>query len=221
VGDFEMVFLDIGGVMYDDRIYARAWDRALRDAGASFTDDDFAAEYEACKRDQNGSFRRRLATRFLGPDADLDALERLAARYWSYPATALYDDVRPTLERLRAEKYRLGIIANQPSEVRSALRRDGLDTFFDTWGVSDDLGMQKPDPKLFEFALQIARVEPRAAVMVGDRLDYDIRPAKRAGMRTVWMLRGEAPHDPTPDQLVEADLAIRRLDQLPPALASL
>ena len=54
--------------------------------------------------------------------------------------------------------------------------------------------------------------------MVGDRLDYDVRPARRAGMKAVWVLRGEAPDDPTPEQLAEADVAIRGLDELPAAL---
>ena len=45
--------------------------------------------------------------------------------------------------------------------------------------------------------------------MVGDRLDYDVRPAKRVGMRAIWMLRGEAPDEPTPEQLAEADGAVR------------
>ena len=57
--------------------------------------------------------------------------------------------------------------------------------------------------------------------MVGDRLDYDMRPAKAAGMRAVWVLRGEAPDDPTPEQLAEADAAIRGLDELPAALERL
>jgi HAD superfamily hydrolase (TIGR01549 family) len=215
-----MVFLDIGGVMYDDRIYARAWDQALREAGASFSDEDFAAEYAACRSAQSGSFRRRLADRFLGPGADVEALERIAARYWTYPPTALYADVRPTLDALRTAGYRLGVIANQPSEVRGALRRDGLDAFFDTWGVSDDLGVHKPDPRLFELALQTARIDGAAAVMVGDRLDYDVRPARQAGMRAVWMLRGEAPDDPTPEQLSEADASIDGLGELPSTLTS-
>ena len=50
--------------------------------------------------------------------------------------------------------------------------------------------------------------------MVGDRLDYDMRPAKAAGMATVWVLRGEAPDDPTPAQLAEPDVAIEDLTQL-------
>ena len=212
----EIVFLDIGGVLYDDTVYARAWHRALRDAGARFTDEEFEEAYTRARAEQSGSFRRKLTARFL-PGADLRELEGLAARYWRYPPTALYDDVRPCLERLRG-RYRLGVIANQPGDVRSALSRDGLTAAFEVWGVSDELGVGKPDPRLFELSVRTAGVAPTDAVMVGDRLDYDVRPAKAVGMRAVWVLRGEAPDEPTPAQLAEADASIRGLGELPDAL---
>ena len=213
-GLIDQVFLDIGGVLYDDRIYANAWRRALRDAGGDFSDDAFEVEYAACRAAQNQSFRVRLATAFIGPDADIDALERMAARYWNYPPTALFTDVVPTLRTLRDAGFRLGVIANQPSQVRVALERDGLVPFFDTMGVSDDLGLHKPDPALFARTLEIAGVVPARTVMVGDRLDYDMIPAKATGMRTVWVLRGEAPDDPTPAQLSLPDAAIEDLTEL-------
>lgn len=214
-----IVFLDIGGVLYNDTVYARAWHRALRDAGARFTDVEFDREYTRARTEQSGSFRRRLIARFL-PTGDLRELETLAGRYWHYPPSALYDDARPCLEELRG-RYRLGVIANQPGDVRAAMRRDGLEPFFEVWGVSDELGVGKPDPALFELAVKAAGVVPGAAVMVGDRLDYDMRPAARVGMRTIWMLRGEAPDDPTPEQLSETDGAIRSLAELPAALEGL
>ena len=215
----ELVFFDIGGVMYDDRVYAMAWRRALREAGGGFTDEEFEREYEAARVAQQGSFRRRLSTRFVGPHADLAELERIAARYWDYPPSALEPDVLPCLERLSG-RFRLGVIANQPSAVRGALERDGLTRFFEVWGVSEDLGLQKPDPALFTMTLRTAGVEGSRAAMVGDRLDYDVRPARSAGMRTVWVLRGEAPDDPTPEQAAEADAAVRDLTELPPVLES-
>jgi HAD superfamily hydrolase (TIGR01549 family) len=215
----EMVFLDIGGVLYDDTVYARAWHRALRDAGARFTDAEFDEEYTRARTAQSGSFRRRLVARFL-PDGDLRELEALAARFWHYPPTSLYADAIPCLEELRA-RYRLGVIANQPGEVRTAMHRDGLDPFFEVWGVSDELGVGKPDPALFELAVKAADVAPDAGVMVGDRLDYDIRPAKEVGLHAIWMLRGEAPDDPTPEQLAETDGAIRSLTELPAELERL
>jgi putative hydrolase of the HAD superfamily len=215
----EFVFFDIGGVMYDDRVYAMAWRRALREAGGDFTDDEFEQEYEAARVAQHGSFRRRLSTRFIGPDADLAELERIAGRYWDYPPSALEPDVVPCLDRLSA-RFRLGVIANQPSAVRASLERDGLTRFFEVWGVSEDLGLQKPDPQLFTMTLRTAGVDGARAAMVGDRLDYDVRPARLAGMRAVWVLRGEAPDDPTAEQVAEADAVVRDLTELPPLLES-
>jgi FMN phosphatase YigB (HAD superfamily) len=215
----DIVFLDIGGVLYDDTVYARAWHRALREAGASFRDDEFEEEYAKARTEQSGSFRRRLMARFL-PDGDLRSLEAIAGRYWSYPPSALYQDAIPALEELRGI-YRLGVIANQPGEVRTAMKRDGLEPFFEVWGVSDELGVGKPDPRLFELAARTAGVPPSAAVMVGDRLDYDVRPAKLVGMRAIWMLRGEAPDRPTPAQLEEADGSVLTLAELPAELERL
>jgi HAD superfamily hydrolase (TIGR01549 family) len=220
-GSIEVVFLDIGGVLYDDRVYAEAWRRALREAGATFGDDAYDAEYAACRAAQSSSFRRRLAARFLGTGADLEDLERRAARHWNYPPGALHPDARGCLDALRASGYRLGIIANQPSQVRSAMQRDGLVPYFEVWGVSDDLGLSKPDPALFVHALRTARVDPGSAVMVGDRLDYDVRPARSVGMRTVWVLRGEAPDEPTAAQLAEPDAAVVDLAALPAAIERL
>jgi HAD superfamily hydrolase (TIGR01549 family) len=220
-GSIDHVFLDIGGVLYDDRVYAEAWRRALREAGGGFTDAEFDDEYSACRAAQNGSFRRQLATAFLGSNADIAALEARAARYWEYPPAALHRDVLPTLTELTNAGYRLGVIANQPSQVRSAMQRDGLVGFFETWGVSDDLGLHKPDPRLFVHTLELAEVEPGRTAMVGDRLDYDVRPAAAAGMHTVWVLRGEAPDDPTPAQLAVPDAVIEDLEQLPAVLQEL
>jgi putative hydrolase of the HAD superfamily len=220
-GAIDFVFLDIGGVLYDDRVYAEAWRKALRAAGGTFTDQEFDDEYAACRAAQDRSFRRRLADRFLGPDADLPGLEALAAKHWDYPPSALHDDVLACLEALRGAGYRLGVIANQPSQVRGAMARDGLVPYFEVWGVSDDLGLHKPDPALFVHALATAGVAPARSVMVGDRLDYDVLPALQAGMRTVWVLRGEAPDEPTPEQLAVPDAAIHDLAGLPPAIDAL
>jgi FMN phosphatase YigB (HAD superfamily) len=53
---------------------------------------------------------------------------------------------------------------------------------------------------------------------VGNRLDTDVRGAHRVGLRTVWVLRGEAPPNPTPEQLDEPDISVFSLAELPNAL---
>lgn len=215
----EVVFLDIGGVLYRDDGYREALRRALRELGGRFADDTFDAEYGACRRAQSGSFRERLSRAFLGPDADVAEVERHAERWWHYAKDDLEPDALPALEVLHG-RYRLGIIANQPSVVREAMARDGLDRFFDVWAVSADVGYDKPDPRLFAHAVAEAGVDASRAAMVGDRLDYDVRPAREAGMYAIWALRGEAPDDPTPEQLAECDATIRGLDELAAVLTT-
>lgn len=206
--------------MYSDRRYRESLRKALHELGGAFSDAEFDAEYAACRRDQAGSFRRRLTGRFLGDASRSQEVEALASKHWRYQPADLYPDVKPALEQL-SKSYRLGVLANQPSAVRSALERDGIDRFFDVWGVSEDLGLSKPDPRLFQQALSAAGSEPGRTAMVGDRLDYDMVPAGQAGMRTVWLLRGEAPDDPTEEQLSQPDAVIRTLSELPVALESL
>ena len=219
-GRLDWVFLDVGGPVYSDEPYRLAVREALRELGAGFTDGEYDAEYEACRRAQRGSFRRRLAARFLGGDADVDEVTRRAARHWRYGPEALYPDVRPCLDALGA-RYRLGLIANQQSTVREALERDGLAGCFEVWAVSEDLGVEKPDPEIFRRALELAGASPGRSLMAGDRLDYDVEPAAAAGMRTIWVLRGEAPADPTPEQLALPDAAVRTLAELPGAVEAL
>lgn len=216
----DVVFLDVGGTLYDDVWYYRALLGAIRSLGGDVTDHDFRDEYDRWRANPGGSFRQLMARRFLGDDVDLAAVGQAMAERWHYPAEALMPQVRGCLEQLHG-RYRLGIIADQESTIRDALRRDGIERSFDVWCISADVGMEKPDPRLFSLALTTAEVEPERAAMVGDRLDDDVRPAKELGMRTVWVLTGKAPPRPTPEQLAEPDVAIATLAELPDALEAL
>ncbi len=217
----EAVFLDIGGTLYDDRWYSEALLRALRDLGAEIDEEDFRDEYDRWRSHPQGSFRSVMARHFLGADADPVVVTQAMERYWCYPAEALMPGARDALEHLDGT-YTVGIIADQQSSVRESLARDALDRYVDVWCISADLGMEKPDPRVFETALERAGVDdPKRAVMVGDRLDDDVRPSREVGMRSVWVLTGKAPLHPTQEQLAEPDLAIKSLEELPDALLKL
>lgn len=92
--------------------------------------------------------------------------------------------------RQLAKHYRLGVIANQPSEVDELLEVRGLRELFEVCAVSETLGWDKPDPRIFQWALEQAKVQAHEAVMIGDRIDNDVRPAKALGMRTLWLRLG-------------------------------
>ncbi len=215
----EVVFLDVGGPLYSDQPYYEALLGAIQEVRPGLPSEDYWDEYEALRAAQRGPFTRGLAGRFVGED-DVGPVIGRAKELWDYPREALQPDARPALAALH-DRYRLGVLANQERWIRRTMARDGLDGFFDLWFVSAELGLDKPDPRIFQAALEAAGVPPGRCAMVGDRLDNDIVPAMAEGMRGVWLLRGEAPDDPTPEQLSRADAAVRTLLELPGVLARL
>ena len=100
---------------------------------------------------------------------------------WPKRLDPLYPDAIPTLDALH-KKYRLGVIANHGKDTATLL---GIDRFFTTYMASAIAGFGKPDLRIFEMALEQAQCSPKNAVMIGDRLDNDIFPAKKLGMNTI------------------------------------
>ena len=122
-------------------------------------------------------------------------------------AEILYPDARSVLERL-SKAYSLGVIANQAQGLRDRLAQWGIASYFSAVASSWEAGVMKPDPALFRYALAQAGCQAQEAVMIGDRLDNDIFPAKALGMTTVWIRQGfgglQTPRGPeyTPDKTV-------------------
>lgn len=215
----DVVFLDVGGPLYEDGPYYRALWRAIREARPDADEDEYWAEFRACRDSQRGPFTTRLVRRFVD-EPDVERVVLRGKELWEYPPSTLQPDAKRAVEALSGT-YRLGVLANQERWIRDVLARDGLAPFFDVWAVSAEVGAEKPDERIFRAALEAAGAPADRCAMVGDRLDNDIEPAKRLGMRGIWLLRGEAPDEPSEDQLSRADLAIRTLDDLPEALRSL
>lgn len=100
----------------------------------------------------------------------------------------LYPDVRPAFAALREQGLSLAIAGNQPPEAGPAL--EAMELGVDAIGISDTWGVAKPDPAFFDRVRDITGAGPREILYVGDRLDNDVIPARRAGMRTVLLRRG-------------------------------
>ena len=112
------------------------------------------------------------------------------------------------------KKYNLGLVANQPREARELLCRLGLDRYFKLVVISDEVGMGKPNPEIFEVALKLAGCPPEKAVMVGDRLDNDVAPAKKLGIKTICIKFGLVAGQKPSCELEKADCSVRRLTSL-------
>ena len=125
------------------------------------------------------------------PGFDLDKARRQRADEgkpeW-FGQDDLYPDARPTLARLRDEGLWVGIAGNQTVRAGGLLRNLGLPA--DMIATSDDWGVSKPDPEFFRQMIAAVPYGPDAILYVGDRLDNDILPAARLGLRTALVKRG-------------------------------
>lgn len=220
--DLRAVFLDVGGPIYDDENFVAAVLRALDEVRAEqgrgpVERADFRAVYDRVRAAQGGSLRGALAEELLGDRGLRQELHDRTRAHWVHPAGTMYADVLPFLRAVHGRLV-VAIVANQERAVLDALHRDGLADLVDVWGISAVVGHEKPSPEFFHWALDQAGVAPEQTVHVGNRLDTDVRPAKALGLATVWVLRGEAPDHPTPEQLAEPDLVVPDLVGLEHAL---
>jgi putative hydrolase of the HAD superfamily len=99
---------------------------------------------------------------------------------------------RESLARLRAAGLRLGVVSNSDGRVDQALQAAGLRQYFDVVVDSALIGVEKPDPRIFEAALAALGVAPEAALYVGDLYEVDVVGARAAGIEAVLLVTTEA-----------------------------
>ncbi len=117
-------------------------------------------------------------------------------------------EVLAVLERLRAEGFRLGLVSNvslRPDLMRQDLDRLGIGPLLDGSVFSSEIGVRKPDPRIFQEALQRLGAEPAGTAFVGDRLYDDVGGAQTAGMRAIQTIqfRREEEPEPRPEAVIE------------------
>ncbi len=121
-------------------------------------------------------------------------------------------ELRPAIEGVLRELHHrgllLGLAANQPAAIVGELDRLGLGGLFAHRQVSGHHGYRKPDVRLFLRACEDLEVEPHECIMVGDRIDNDIAPARLLGMRTVLFRTGRhiAQQPRSPEDLPDAEV---------------
>ena len=129
---------------------------------------------------------------------------------WRSEDEELFPESYECLERL-SKKYKIGVIANQLPGTAARLEKHGVLKFIDIVIASAEEGLEKPDRRIFELALSRANCKPENAVMIGDRVDNDIIPAKKIGMKTVRVKQGMWKYW---DVLGEEELADFEVDDL-------
>jgi len=144
-----------------------------------------------CEADNDG-FARRPAffSRVLDQFELEDQVDELVAAYWAEYLAAYKPDpkVVEALDRLRTSGWVIGIVTNGPSTQHEKIARAELLDVVDACCVSDEIGAQKPDIRIFEEAFKRCGVS--SGWMVGDAPEPDIGGGHNAGLRTIWIHRG-------------------------------
>lgn len=195
------IFFDVGSTLVDE---TEAYNHRIRDMIEN-TDISFEA-FDAM----------RISLAKQGYDGNAQAIKHFGLKKtpWHSEDEVLYGDAERTLRCLREKGYRLGIIANQPPGTQARLAKRGILQYFAVVIASSEAGAAKPDRAIFEKAFEAAGCAPNESVMVGDRLDNDMIPAKAAGMQTVWLRTGLSRYQSAALGKGYADYQIETLSEL-------
>jgi putative hydrolase of the HAD superfamily len=142
--------------------------------------------HEGRDADSLADLRSRCAailSRELGRDVSVEQM-MAAIRFRAYP------DAAPALAELRAMGLRLVCVSNWDVSLPSVLDRCGLADALDGIVTSAAVGARKPDPRIFEAALELAGCSAGDALHVGDTREEDIDGARSAGVRALLIDRG-------------------------------
>ena len=148
--------------------------------------------------------------------SDLEALKYfgLVKTPWHKEDEIPYPDAQETLNLLYAKGYKIGVIANQSLGTADRLEKWGLLKYISVVVASAEIGFEKPDERIFKRALEMANCSAHDCVMIGDRLDNDILPAKKIGMKTIWIKQGFARYSQPENLECQADYTVGNLTEL-------
>ncbi len=131
-----------------------------------------------------------LLARKLGLETDAACIaRRVYDEFGDHERWRAYPDVVPALERLKERGLRVGVISNWDGRLASLLGGLGLAGYLDTLVCSAEVGLHKPDPRIFELACERVGVDPLRAAHVGDHHYADVLGATSVGMVPVLIDR--------------------------------
>jgi HAD superfamily hydrolase (TIGR01549 family) len=223
------IFFDLGQTLVDEWRFIEYLDNKLLEVlngfGARIDLRNYRAVRDNVIRNRmigNGSTREliieicRLVTQRGYERIIADRLE-YDIKYGRRELFRFYYDAEQTLSIL-SQKYKLGIIANQSRDVLQLLDKFNFRDFFNVVIISSEVNMNKPDPRIFQLAMDRAANNSKRYVMIGDRLDTDISPANKLGMKTIRYTNSLFRLQEPIDESEIATHVVNRLSKIPSIL---
>lgn len=197
------VFFDLDHTLWDfDRNSALTFNKIFELNNVNVSIEDFLSEYEPInlnywklyreeKIDKESLRFGRLNDAFqaVGEQVDEDIILKLSDDYITHLSSYnhLLDNTIDVLNYLK-EAYTLHIITNGFEEVQhKKMTMSKIDMFFKTITNSEMVGVKKPNPKIFNFALEQAKTDVESSIMIGDSYEADILGAQNIGMDVIFL----------------------------------
>lgn len=194
------VFFDIGSTLVDESTaYKNRIKRTIANTDVSYNE-FYQRMVEISKHNQNAY---NMVIEEYG----------LTKAPWNSDDEFVYPEAENCLCEL-SEHYKIGIIANQNLGSEERLEKLGLLKYIDLVIASAEEGVSKPDLRIFQIALDRANCKPEEALMVGDRIDNDIIPANKIGMKTVWIKQGFGKYCEPKTEIEQPDYTVESLNEL-------
>lgn len=195
------VFFDIGSTLVDE---TECYNHRIHDAiaGTDITFEQFT--------------EKRIFFQKQNLKGDLEAIKFFGLKKtpWHREDERLYPETEEILQYLHGKNYIIGAIANQDFGTEKRLEEYGIRRYFSSITASAEEGVAKPDPEIFRRAFKSGGCSAENAVMIGDRLDNDIAPAKALGMKTIWIKQGFSAYCSPTCPLEQSDYMIVNLLEL-------
>jgi HAD superfamily hydrolase (TIGR01549 family) len=223
--NLQWLFIDIGGPILDDGPLFDYLAAALRGIlvaqGYTTGGQEFQAAMERGWREGASSTLDFIIRHFTPSDT---AYRQAKKSYWEVFRGLTWDEYR-NLQNLRsgvpealkalASRYKLATLSNNVTRVRDLLEEYGVGHLFSAWGISEEVGFSKPDKRFFEHVLLQAGCRPEEAMMVGDRLDNDVLPARQLGLATALVeLKHNFGAPPVHARGIDPDIRVESLWEL-------
>lgn len=131
--------------------------------------------------------------------------------YWSPRIVRLIPGTMELLDYLKP-KYHLHLVTNGFEEVQhTKLSGSGMEPYFETLTVSEEVGVKKPNPEIFHYALEKAHATAKESLVVGDEMAVDIDGARAAGIDQVFFNPSGHPTQGTSTYEVRSLLEIKKI----------
>lgn len=110
-------------------------------------------------------------------------------------SVTVFPETMSVLGELQERNYLVGLVSNVSSFHKKSFFNLGLDKYFDKVFFSCEIGLRKPDKKIYQKMIYEFGIELSQALMVGDRLDLDVYPPRSIGMKALHIDRNNEGYD--------------------------